>query len=361
MIDAKLGLLLSWRMYDLLVNLMFRVKDVYTDKWRAVEYYPGTRAIKPPCHKTLFKHCNQLLHRTGQTYSYEQLGNIAVLPVKQALDTCLEVNLGELAMQAERERVQTDGPSLDFAPPPPLAVPETVVIAINIDKTAHGITGTTTMALRAPEIDSSSAHGQSTKSLFPVAIMGQPDSHEGISTHLQDTVDELVALDGQKVGVQVPGSRMGVLTFITIILCLAGDLCMMNSVQGISTCASLFPCLWCLITKAHLGNLVKNWREPFPERTLEDQNGWSHTRAGEVCTACGDGHGKTVTQDMVDVVKKYSPAMIKQHRDSHFGTVPGRRPLFQIPATRWIGCCLHMMLRMYVIYTCIDKLFSSNF
>jgi len=51
---------------------------------------------------------------------------------------------------------------------------------------------------------------------------------------------------------------------------------------------------------------------------------------------------------MVDDAKVFTEHQLKEHRQSHFGTVAARAPTFNIPWSQIIPCTMHMTLRMYV-------------
>ena len=98
-----------------------------------------------------------------------------------------------------------------------------------------------------------------------------------------------------------------------------------------------------MIGKDTLGHLTDTLNDPHMRRTLEKQNIWSHTKAGGFCDCCK----AKVTDAMVKAVAGWSDAQHKAHRDSHFGTVAGRRAIWQLPWDRIQLCLLHLKLRTY--------------
>ena len=90
---------------------------------------------------------------------------------------------------------------------------------------------------------------QSTDSVFPVAVFGGKDSHEAVEASLRPVVDDLLEFEG---------SRMRV-SYFFFLLVVSGDLCML---QGLSTAASMFGCLFCTIFKDVLGSLTDSIDNP---------------------------------------------------------------------------------------------------
>jgi hypothetical protein len=76
-----------------------------------------------------------------------------------------------------------------------------------------------------------------------------------------------------------------------------------------------------------------------------------HAIADEFCGSCET----VVTQAMVDEAKEFTEQQLKEHRQSHYGTVAARAPTFNIPWTRIIPCSMHMVLRMYATFTLVNS------
>jgi hypothetical protein len=132
----------------------------------------------------------------------------------------------------------------------------------------------TAMGIRYPVLTAQTKDekfAQSTDSVFPVAVFGGKDSHEAVEASLKPVVDDLLELEGSCM--QVPNINW--VSYFFFLLVVSGDLCILNSVQGLSTAVSMFGCLFCTIFMDVLGSLTDSIDNPWPARTLEDQNGRS--------------------------------------------------------------------------------------
>ncbi len=158
------------------------------------------------------------------------------------------------------------------------------------------------------------------------ALLAAKDTYDVLVSNLTDEIAYIRGL--QHVETKCP--ETGETTRVKLTKMFTGDLPVINSCQGLSTCSSSNPCGFCLIARNKLGDLAgaaghtaKNGKgescKKYPLRTLAMQNGLSHGVLGAFCAVCN----KKVDQAMVDAAQRAyeDPVEKKAHRLSHFGYV----------------------------------------
>jgi len=158
------------------------------------------------------------------------------------------------------------------------------------------------------------------------ALLAAKDTYDVLVSNLAEEIAYIRGLEH----VESKCPETGVTSTVKLIKMFTGDLPVINSCQGLSTCSSSNPCGFCLISRKQLGDLIGaagesgkdakgNPRKKYPLRTLACHNGMSHGVLGAHCAVCK----KKVDQSMVDEAQRAyeDPALKKAHRLSHFGYV----------------------------------------
>lgn len=330
----KLGLVVSERLWDRLRRLLLFQENEDTGKWAPLVLFPGMRPLRLMCAKTLQGEWTKLLVGHGLKPSYDHATGVAKLDPAKVLQTAVTVSIGEHAarhaatfdLQAKKDLLAAG-----------------IDVKIGFDAAPDGPRRITTAALSIPALQPTTKAGATTGQ-HPLLITNRGDSWETLNDVYKTETDWFNAQHGKEM--ELPDLNCRVVVRIRW----GGDLCMVNNCGGLSNNACEFPCYCCLINKDRLGFLTETTANPFELRTLEDQNGWSHTLVGELCTVCGSNNTAATVAKAATMTKEE----LKQHRHSHFGTVAGRRPIFQLPWNNIRCCCLHCLLRVYVclFYLC---------
>jgi hypothetical protein len=210
-----------------------------------LQFFPGVPGPKIPTAHVVGAQKRELCLSKGLTW--DTTTNSAVINLQQALKTAIETH------RAERRQLLRDK-KWDISD----------VLEICVGTDAAGLGGAlklTTLVAKLPRlaVDPGSKYAS-----HQIGLAAGADSHQNLSNCFGDMLAELrslktFAFEGRS---------------LTVDMLQVFDKMCMNSLSGVSTCASTYPCVFCTCPSKYLLDLT---RKISPNRTLQDQNVWSHT------------------------------------------------------------------------------------
>jgi len=216
-----------------------------------MQIFPGVRALRMPCAKTVTGQIKTFLQSVGLETRWDAEEGCCTVDPEEVLKLCLESSLRERAIaqisSGEREEQDTT-----------IELPGEVIFNVVADAAAVGNDHITTVGLACPDIHPKPG---SPDSVIPVGIYNASDSAASVRRNVPAFVEMVQNLTSVMLG----------LTTINVFFNIMGDLHCLMSLAGLATCSCLCPCLFCYISKSDLGKFGLG----SALRDLETQNGLS--------------------------------------------------------------------------------------